>query len=407
MAGRRSARGLGTPDRSTADLVAGFTAGFTQRTLTEHGVVSGLGVWLLLALLAPGAPGPARTVLEEALGTDAPDAAARAAELLDNAHPDVAQALAVWAQRVLLTPAFDRWAAGLPGAVARGAMPTQEQADTWTAQETRGLIGRFPITLRPLTGPSPTAVVLTSALATQIRWSTLFDLADEPLGGAFVPAQPVLSSRPQHDVRLTDTVAAGRVAVHTAWSDGGLRVLSVIAEPGRTVGDVHQAALEAVGSPGVDLFDVPLGAGHAWTLDESVKTMVSRTDRSTTTHALLPTWKAATDLDLSGEPWFAAAVATMQPWVTEPDGLEGRQSAVASYDQTGFSAAAVTAFGVRGASAYRPQPRRQVRIRHLEVRFDRPYAVVAVADLPSRPPNPRLDHWNGIPVFSAWVANPR
>jgi hypothetical protein len=362
-------------------------------------------VWLLLALLAPEAPAPARTVLEETLGTDAPDAAARAAALLDQAHPDVAQAVAVWARRVLLTPAFERWAAGLPTAVARGAMPTQAEADAWTAEQTRGLIGRFPIALRPATDPRPTAVVLTSALATQIRWSAPFDLADEPLGGAFAQARQVLSSRPRHDVYLADTAAAGRVAVHAAWSDGGLRVLSVIAAPDRAAGEVHRAALEAAGGPGIDLFDVPLGAGHAWTLDETVKRLVSRTDRIATAHALLPAWDATTNLDLSDEPWFATVAATMNQWVTEPDGLEARQSAVASYDRTGFSAAAVTAFGAV-AAGYRPSSKRDVRKRHLEVRFDRPYAVVAVAEQPhDRRPDPRLAHWDGIPVFSAWVAS--
>lgn len=391
------------PDRSTADLVGHFSAEFAQRTLTGHGVVSGLGVWLLLALLAPDAPGPARRVLEETLGTDVEDAATRAAELLDHPHPDVAQAVAVWAQRALLTPAFDRWARRLPQPVARGAVPTQAEADAWTAERTGGLIEKFPLTLDPLT-----AVVLTSALATKIRWSTPFDLAGEPLGGVFAPARQVLSSTPQHDVRLVDTAAAGRVAVHTAQSDGRLCVLSVIAEPGRAAGDVHRAALEAAGSEGLDLFDVPLGAGHAWTLDESVKRMVSMTGRRTTAHAVLPAWDATTAVDLRDEPWFTAVAETVGPWVTEPDGLEGRQSAVASYDRTGFSAAAVTGFAAPAGAAHRPSLPREVRIRHLEVRLDRPYAVVAVADQPHhRPQGPRLDHWTGVPVFSAWVADPR
>ena len=130
--------------RSTADLVAGFTAGFAQRALTGHRVVSGLGVWVLLALLAPGAPMPARAVLEQTLGTDAEDAAARATQPLDHVHPEVAQAVAVWVQRVLLTPTFDRWAARLPRTVARGPLPTQEEADAWTAQQTLGADPQVP-----------------------------------------------------------------------------------------------------------------------------------------------------------------------------------------------------------------------------------------------------------------------
>ncbi|MCL2468288.1 MAG: hypothetical protein FWF02_02335 [Micrococcales bacterium] len=394
---QRSASGT-----STADLVAGFTSGFAHRVLAEHGVVSGLGVWLLLALLAPGADGTQRAALEETLGTDADDAAARAADLLDNPHPEIAQAVAVWAQQAFLTPAFDQWGDGLPATVARGAMPTQAEADAWTAEQTLGLINRFPVRLRP-----DTAAVLTSALATKITWDTPFDMADEPFTGAFAQAREVLSSRPAHDVHLADTAAAGRVAVHSTWSRAGLRVVSVVAEPDCAITDVHRAALEAATHPDpVDLFDVPLGAGHAWTLDESTRRMVSTVDRTSTAHAHLPAWDAATTTGLEREPWFAAAQATMGQWVRIRGPLDGRQSAAASYDRTGFTAAAVTAFTARLGAAAPVHPPRDVRIRHLEVRFDRPYAVVALIH-PVDALDRTMDRWKGVPVFNAWVADPR
>ena len=390
-----------TSTTSTADLVAGFTAGFARRVLTDHGVVSGLGVWLLLALLAPGATGAQRAALEEALGTDADDAAARAADLLANPHPEVSQAVAVWVRQALVTDAFDQWATGLPAAVARGAMPTQAEADAWTAEQTLGLIRAFPVTLRP-----DTAAVLTSALATKISWDTPFDTTDEPLSGAFAQAREVLSSATTHDVSLVDTTAAGRVAVHGTWSSAGLRVLSVIADPDCAVADVHRAALEVTTRPDrVDLFDVPLGAGHAWTLAETTRRMVSTTDRKSTTHAHLPAWDATTTTNLQVEPWFAAAEAVMGQWVPIPGGLEGKQSAVASYDRTGFAAAAVTAFVQAMGAAAPVNPPRDVRIRHLEVRFDRPYAAVAV--VAPRTLDRALDRWKTVPVFNAWVARPR
>ncbi|MCL2092189.1 MAG: hypothetical protein FWH11_13480 [Micrococcales bacterium] len=429
------------PARPTADLVAGFTEGFVRRVLTGHGVVSGLGVWLLLALVAQDAPPAARAVLEEALGTDAEDAAARAAALLDQAHPEVRHAVAVWVDQTWSTPAFDQWATRLPGSVARGPMPTQEQADAWTAERTLGLVQRFPADLSPSAVQVP-AVVLASAVATKICWDAPFDEAyvfrpeqddhvPETLGGAFSHAAEVLSTPPSgHQVGLADTAAAGRVAVHAARSEG-LRVLSVIAEPDCPVGNVHQAALEvARSSLAIDLFGAPLGTGHAWTLTERTASQVSDSDRTTETRALLPAWDATTCTSLRGEPWFPAVAATGNRWVTEPKDVDGQQQAVASYDRLGFSAAAVTDMPCWAASLV---DTREVRLRRLEVRFDRPYAVVAVACPPPssqlsaarprwwrRSPNradsdrtltvdgtTEVSPWDGIPVFSAWVAEPR
>jgi hypothetical protein len=78
--------------------------------------------------------------------------------------------------------------------------------------------------------------------------------------------------------------------------------------------------------------------------------------------------------------------------------VEARQSAVASYTREGFQAAAVTAMMF-------PQSGHQVVRRTLTLRFNRPYAAVAVAG---------IDHEAGrhttarfaLPVFSAWVAEP-
>jgi hypothetical protein len=40
-------------------------------------------------------------------------------------------------------------------------------------------------------------------------------------------------------------------------------------------------------------------------------------------------------------------------------------------------------------------------VRRIELRFNRPYAVLACAALSAGPPA-----WRGVPMFSAWVAEP-
>ncbi|HEY7011773.1 MAG TPA: hypothetical protein VH480_03385, partial [Streptosporangiaceae bacterium] len=97
----------------------------------------------------------------------------------------------------------------------------------------------------------------------------------------------------------------------------------------------------------------------------------------------------------------AQALAPGDPW-------QARQAAVARYDRVGFEAAAVSALAV-ALSARVPQ--RGV-LRTAELRFGHPYAVVAVTvphitGQERRSPGPVSSSWDGLPVFSAWVAQPQ
>jgi len=78
--------------------------------------------------------------------------------------------------------------------------------------------------------------------------------------------------------------------------------------------------------------------------------------------------------------------------------FSAKQAAVASYSRTGFKAAAVTAVGVRAAGM---PSFHEVLVRRVELRFNRPYAVLACA---ARDDGPSA--WRGVPVFSAWITEP-
>jgi hypothetical protein len=76
---------------------------------------------------------------------------------------------------------------------------------------------------------------------------------------------------------------------------------------------------------------------------------------------------------------------------------------MARYTRVGFEAAAVTAMAMLVSM---PSPG---LLRRGEIRFGHPYAVIAVAarDLHAEPDNANWpEGWNGLPVFSAWVAKP-
>lgn len=77
---------------------------------------------------------------------------------------------------------------------------------------------------------------------------------------------------------------------------------------------------------------------------------------------------------------------------------------MARYDAVGFEAAAITALAVSVAQVV---TRRGVQ-RVATVRFGHPFAVVAVGAQErweaSAAPIPAI--WHGLPVFSAWIAEP-
>lgn len=412
-----------TAPEPTSALVARFSRGFSATFLTEHAVGSPLGLWLLLALLAPASPSHERAVLEDALGTDAEDAARRAASLLDRPHPAVGTAIAVWARAHLVSaPVYDAWAAALPSSVEAGDVPTQAQADEWASARTEGLIPTFP-------GPvedRATAVVAASALVTRVTWIDRFENASaEELEGPFGALVGTALRAPTaagHMMSLAQTQSAGLVGVHAALSADGLRVVSVIAAPDVAPAAVHEAALEVAASmPGsaapstvMSLFDVPVGPGHAWVVTEQVERRYSHAVREERVDAVLPRWSAASGHGLDAARGVPAAFATLETFLSpanRPGLFSAVQVAVASFAQDGFEAAALTGMWMSGGAAA-PEPV-AVRVRRATIRFNRPYAVVAVAlnQVPDRETgwgdvDLGVPSWDCVPVFSAWVGSP-
>jgi Serpin (serine protease inhibitor) len=369
----------------------------------RHHVASPLGAWLLLALCAPASQGKTRESLNEVLGCDSADAAELAAGLLAAPHPQVPAAAAVWHRQTSAT--LERWLGGLPPQVETGPLTTQAALDDWARRHTFDLIERFPITIDP-----SVYLVIATALATRVSWVRPFDLAPASALGPSSPWAAELSQvlrtpeGPGHDQFVAATQAAGDVAVHAALARRGLLVASVAADPDVPAGEVLAAAYEvapalATGASVArrSLFDLPLGDGPLWAISERtapVKSGAAREERCT---AVLPAWAARSDLDL-GDPslGFRAAAHALAPG----DPWEARQAAMARYSRTGFEAAAVSA--VARAMAMRV-PRTGL-VRTAELRFGHPYAVVAVTLDTSGPPHP--GPWHGLPVFSAWVADP-
>lgn len=408
--------------RDQTRALRAHAATFAAQYLTDHSVGSPLGLWLLLALTAPAAGAHERPAVEEALGMGAGPAAELARALIDDPHPAIASALALWTQaRLVDQDAAAQWATSLPARAATGQMPTQEQADQWVADVTSGALTEFPCAI-----DEDSAIVLTSALATDVTWQAPLQVVDiDDLGGPFaaVRGARALRSADSDTVLLVRTDAAGLVAAHIACSSTGLLVISVIADPSHAPAQVHRAAvqvLELVHSGNshhaqhVSLFDVPTGAGHAFTITDGIGTTHGGEARLERATAILPAWEARTLTDLGdapGVPAAAGALAALLGADVEGAGVDVQQVAVATFDEKGFAAAAVTAMMIRATSSMASP--RSVPVRAAVVQFGRPYAVIAAATRVPRllgdqltAPDLRGAPWDGMPVFSAWVTRP-
>jgi adenylate kinase family enzyme len=388
------------PMTETSTAVAAAVARYAERMHaavgTGHHVASPLGAWLVLALAAPAATGDHQDRLADALGMSPAEAAHVARRLLEEPHPVIAAAAAVWHRERVETDALRGWLATLPKPVQRGDVPDQATADAWARRVTRDMIQRFPIDLDP-----SVVLVLASALATKVTWRQPFDVVPASAlgGGPWVRTLRRVLRSPEsgHESYLAETDRAGRVAVHVSRDEEGLAVTAVVADESVAVGDVlaaaHQVAAEDAAR--TSLFDLPLGEAPLWRVSEAVS---RRPGRQEECRALLPAWSARSTHELAGAPGLGfddAAEALIALLPSARWDYDARQSAYARYSREGFEAAAVTALGMRLAAVH---PGDGVK-RTAELRFPHPYAVVATVESEDSP-------WDGLPVFSAWVADP-
>jgi hypothetical protein len=406
-----------------ARAVARYAKRFHAAIDEGHGVASPLGAWLLLALCGAAAgrgSGSAGRELADALGMDPATAAATARAMLVDEHPVVLSASAVWGLPEDGTENLRAWLAALPPSTATGPIPAQPDLDKWANDKTLGLIETFPVQI-----PADAVLLMATALASRITWQDPFRVVPaETLGSGSVWAGQltrVLSSTGRgHHGFIVTTEEAGDVIVHVAEAkaepgEPSLSVVSVAAAPDVTPAavlaaahtvavDLHDAGpfgrspLQTGLLPGRrSLWDLPLGEAPLWTITEA--TTRGYTPRDEMFHAVLPSWSANSDHDLTGEAFgFPAALRVLDP-IIGMRGLElkAKQQAVARYSQYGFEAAAITFMMVAGGV-----PPENVA-RTAQLRFGHPYAVVAVAT-DQRPEGP--GPWHGVPVFSAWISEP-
>jgi hypothetical protein len=387
------------------DAIARYATKFHEALGPVHSAASPLGAWILLALVAPLSTGSEREELEQVLGLPIDEACTYAKRLVATHHPAVASAVALWFAPYAQVEEIGAWLDTMPRAVARGPIPTPEECDAWARRVTLGMIETMPVA--PVPG---SAFLLATALATQFKWRVPFEVASGAnLGGWDL--KNVLGSWRGHSL-LYQTPSAGLVAALTVESRSDMTVTAVIAGPevshNRVMAAAHEIGAGTREVRRVSLFDLPLGKGHAWKIEEETIEVASPQDRVESSRVLLPAWTAnAPAVDLMQDAAFgfrAAARALLDRMPPRPDPylVDAVQATVADYDRQGFRAASITQMREVGAARWGGREHTHSCVhRHAEVRFKRPFAVVAYADADGMSP------WLGLPVFSAWVTEPK
>ncbi|MFE4632677.1 serpin family protein [Streptomyces sp. NPDC056773] len=346
-------------------------------------VFTAAGVWPLLALLADGAAGPARTELEEALGIPAGTAAGAARELLTalDGVRGLRTATGFWAARDVLLE--EAWSAGLP-AGTRGTLTGDEDTDrkaldAWACEHTDGLVEKMPVPV-----DEETRFVLASALTLRTRWIQPFEawpteIREGPWAGREV--QGLVRSTALLDRVRVARAPGGPVTLLEVVGDGGVDVHLVLGEPQAAPGQTLRAGIAAVTReiPSTDASLLPEGNPGPGLEIRSVRSehrehrLVVRTvafeveaEHDLLDRAALFGLETARDVRTGHFPGISA----------EPLAVgSARQSAVARFHSEGFEAAAVTAFAAAAGGA---MPRERYRVRQAEVDFHRPFGFLAV-----------------------------
>ncbi|MFC6021311.1 serpin family protein [Plantactinospora solaniradicis] len=345
-------------------------------------VFSGVGVYPLLALLAPYAAGPARDELLAVAGVPA---------RFDLAgSPTTRLAMAVWSRHDL--PLTSGWLDAVPESM-RGELtgdPGTDRPvlDAWASRHTEDLIPRMPVEV-----DGETQLLLASALLVVTTWAEPFkEQWVQPGSGPWQGRDVTGLRRRSRDLsvlRVADT-GAGPLTLLTVRGSEDVDVVLALGAPDRSAAQVLSAAiatpgpgptLAATDGPGVTE-EVVTALDDQPELELSTVRFTVEGDHDLLANAELFGLRSATDRGRGHFPGISPRPLAVSA---------ARQSAVATFGAKGFKAAAVTAIAMTVGSLP-PKPTKQKRL--VRVAFDRPFGFLAV------------HRRTGLVLVAGWVSEP-
>jgi serine protease inhibitor len=381
-------------DADVVRAVNELTARWARSLPAGNTVVSGLGLWPLLAILATAADEPGRAELAEAAAVAADQGSGQALALIQaiEGSDDLNAALGVWvSEQLKLAESFDSvMPAPLVGRLTGDASVDKPKLDAWAAEHTNDLIREMPIEVTP-----DLMLVLASALSLRTTWVTPFKelvrrFHDGPWsGGSWHWLERV-------DGELDAVRRYDDLTVITVVGDADVDVLLGVGQPQASQADVLAALLETRGEgvPGSRLIEQGEPGVEVAPGVRIGQTTAPRPDLKLS----LPSFNVETEHDLlASRELFGLSAVTSDPGghghfsAISPVPLavgQAKQKVLARFFATGFEAAAVTALGLMRTSMPTQQARR------LEVTLDRPFGFVAVL------------RESRLPIVAGWVETP-
>ncbi|MEV5968183.1 serpin family protein [Kribbella sp. NPDC051952] len=377
-------------DADVVRAVNDLTTRWARELPAGNTVVSGLGLWPLLAILATAADEPGRAELAAAAGLPAEQGSVQAQALVAaiEGSADLHAALGVWVNENLkLAESFDSvMPAPLVGMLTGRSEVDKPKLDAWAAEHTNDLIRELPIQITP-----DVMLVLASALSLRTTWVQPFTeqirrVHEGPWAGSWHWLDRV-------DDDLDAVRRYGDLTVTTVRGDADVDVLLGLGSGEQAdvlAGLLDAAARPTEGVPGSRLLEEKQSAPGV----KIAKTTAAWPD----VKVALPSFKVEAEHDLLAlRELFGLGAVSSNPGerghfsAISPTPLavgEAKQKVLARFFATGFEAAAVTAMAMtRAAMVTRQSPR-------LEVTLDRPFAFAAVL------------RESRLPIVAGWVATP-
>jgi serine protease inhibitor len=383
-------------DADVVRAVNELTSRWARSLPAENTVVSGLGLWPLLALLATGADEPGRTELATAAGVDAATGSTDAVRLIEaiEGSADLHAALGVWvSEQLKLAETFDTvMPAPLVGMLTGNPGVDKAKLDAWAAEHTDGLIRQMPLDL-----DSGVLLVLASALLLRTTWVRPFTeqfrrVPDGPFSGSWHWLERV-------DSDLDAVRRYGELTVATVAGDADVDVLLGIGQPQTAPADVLEGLLDAAARPGDGVSGRELIEQGDAGAEVAPGVRIGQTTSARPDVKLsLPSFSIEVEHDLlESQELFGLTAVTSDPGAQghfsalSPTPLQvgqAKQKVLARFFATGFEAAAVTAIAMTRAAMVSRKERR------LDVALDRPFAFTAVL------------RDSRLPIVAGWVATP-
>lgn len=375
----------------TVTAVNALTRRWAETLPAENTVVCGPGLWLALAGLQHTAAGPAEAEIAAATGVPTADVARHAATVNAalTACAGTRTGAGVWVRKdvTLREGALD----ALPG-VDVGVL-SQEAVDTWASERTSGVVQGAGIRVA-----TDTLLALLTAAVADGAWTQTFQVGScDWLDGGHRWASLHRSTQDIHEATvLAPDGASGRASRVVCRTVGGFDVHLVAGSPTDGPGTVIALGLDALGGrvEAAPADEVPVG-----TTAGCLVVTESEWERRPVLGVTVPAFDIEAAHDLTAIPRVSGIASALDRTRGHFPRLAGQplalsqavQTLAASFTDTGFRAAAVTAM-TAVAGAGRPQQRQPQRV--VTVRHERPFAFLAV------------DRATGLVLFAGWVQTP-